>query len=46
MLMFIFIIITLILIPTVIIPCLKDYLDYMDEISLKKNLDQKFKHNF
>lgn len=46
MLIFIFIVISLILIPTVIIPCLKDYLDYMSEISLKKNFDEKFKHNF
>ena len=42
MLMFIFVIIALILVPTVVIPCLKNYLRYMDELSLKKNFDENF----
>ncbi len=44
MLTLLFIIIALILIPTVVIPYTKEYLRYMDEISYKKNMDNHFMH--
>lgn len=44
MLTLLFIIIALILIPTVVIPYAKEYLRYMDEISMKKNMDNHFMH--
>ena len=45
MLTLLFIIIALILIPTVVIPYAKEYLRYMDEISMKKNMDNHFMHH-
>ena len=45
MLTLLFIIIALILIPTVVIPYTKEYLHYMDEISYKKNVDSHFMHH-
>ena len=42
MLTLLFIIIALILIPTVVIPYAKEYLRYMDEISYEKEYGQPF----